>query len=164
MKLVDEQRMEVVVPVAVGPDRAESVMVLGPKLSQEPYSREDEKLLAAIAASLALLSAGEDADRQSFQECTECGTCFKSSQTVCTEDGAALIRVYMPRILAKRYRLERRVGRGGMGTVYRGVDESLDRPVAIKVIRPDLIEQGKLQARFHREARTAPPFIHSNWI
>jgi len=165
-KLVEAHRLDLVVPVAVGPDRAESLLVLGPKRSEEPYSREDEKLLAAIAASLALLSAttAEDTDRQSFSECTECGTCFMTSQTVCTEDSTALVRIYMPRILAKRYRLQRRVGRGGMGTVYSGIDEALERPVAIKVIRPDLIEQGEVRARFHREARAAAALIHPNVI
>jgi len=167
MKLVETHRVDLVVPVAVGPDRAESLLVLGPKRSEEPYSREDETLLAAIAASLALLSAStadENADRQSFTECPECGTCFTAPQTVCSEDSTALVRVYMPRILAKRYRLQRRVGRGGMGTVYSGIDEALDRPVAIKVIRPDLIEQGELRARFHREARAAAGLIHRNVI
>ncbi len=74
MELVSEQRVDLLVPVAVGPDRSESVMVLGPKRSEEPYSREDEKLLSAIAASLTLLlatTASEAGDRQSFQECSE---------------------------------------------------------------------------------------------
>jgi hypothetical protein len=166
MKLMEEHRLDLVVPIAVGPDRAESLLLLGRKRSEEPYSREDEKLLAAIAAGLALLSAGTagDADWQSFKECTECGTCFTTSQTVCSEDSTALVQVYLPRILAKRYRLERRVGCGGMGTVYSGVDEALERPVAIKVIRPDLIQQGGLRARFHREARAAAGLMHRNVI
>src|SRR5262249_22031681 len=135
--------------------------------SEEPYSREDEKLLSAIAASLALLlpSTGSGGtERQSFQECAECGTCFSSGESVCIDDGSALVRVYMPRILAKRYRLNRRVGRGGMGAVYSGVDEALDRPVAIKVIRPDLIEKGDVRARFHQEARAAAGLLHPNVI
>jgi serine/threonine-protein kinase len=70
----------------------------------------------------------------------------------------------MPRILAKRYRLERCIGRGGMSTVYSGVDEALERPVAIKVIRADLIEHGEVRARFHREARAAAGLIHRNVI
>src|SRR5262249_53439446 len=106
LELVNEYRIDLVVPVAIGSEGAESLLILGPKRSEEPFSREDEKLLAAIAASLALLSAStsaEHTDRQSFQECTECGTCFNTSQTVCIEDGAALVRVFMPRVLAKRY-------------------------------------------------------------
>jgi eukaryotic-like serine/threonine-protein kinase len=165
--LVSEHRVDLLVPITVGPERPESLLVLGPKRSQEPYSREDEKLLSAIAANLALLVASmgpSDADSHSFQECTECGGCFNAAQHVCTEDGSALVRVYMPRILAKRYRLERRVGRGGMGAVYSGVDEALQRPVAIKVIRPDLTERGDVRARFHQEARAAAGLLHRNVI
>jgi hypothetical protein len=167
MTLVNEQRVDLLVPVAVGPDRAESVMVLGPKRSEEPYSREDEKLLSAIGASLALLLATIESgvgDRQAFQECSECGACFNTGESVCTADGSALVRMYMPRILAKRYRLERRIGRGGMGAVYSGIDEALDRPIAIKVIRPDLIEKGDVRARFHQEARAAAGLLHGNVI
>jgi serine/threonine-protein kinase len=167
MELVNEHRMDLLVPIAVGPDRSESILALGPKRSQEPYTREDEKLLSAIAANLALLVASTarlDLDRQSFQECTECGRCFDAAQHACTEDGSPLVRVYMPRILARRYRLERRIGRGGMGTVYSGVDEALDRPVAIKVIRPDLIEEAGVRARFRQEARTAAGLLHRNVI
>jgi len=167
MELVSEQRMDLLVPVAVGPDRAESVMVLGPKRSEEPYSREDEKLLSAIGASLALLlatTASEVGDRLSFQECSQCGACFNTGESVCTADGTALVRMYMPRTLAKRYRLERRIGRGGMGAVYSGIDEALDRPIAIKVIRPDHIEKGNVRARFHQEARAAAGLLHGNVI
>src|SRR5262249_11369279 len=68
-KLVEEHRVDLIVPVAVGPDREESLLVLGPKRSEEPYSRDDEKLLAAIAASLALVSAStaDIADRHSLK-------------------------------------------------------------------------------------------------
>lgn len=165
--IVSEQRIELAVPVSVAPDRSEAVLVLGPKRSEEPYSREDERLLSAIGASLALLLASrvrEDADGQTFQECTECGRCFNAGEPACSEHGSSLVRVYMPRILANRYRLERRIGRGGMGAVYAGVDESLGRPVAIKVIRPDLIENGSVRARFHQEARGAAALLHRNVI
>jgi hypothetical protein len=167
MNLVSEHRVDLIVPITVGPERPESVLVLGPKRSEEPYSREDEKLLSAIAANLALLSASmsrQDLERHSYQECTECGRCFSTAQPMCPEDGLALVRVYMPRVLAKRYRLERLVGRGGMGAVYSGVDEALDRPVAIKVIRPDLVEQGDVRSRFHQEARAAAQLLHQNVI
>jgi serine/threonine protein kinase len=70
----------------------------------------------------------------------------------------------MPRILAKRYRLEWRIGGGGMGAVYSGVDEALERPVAIKVIRPDQIGKGGIRARFHQEARAAAGLLHRNVI
>jgi hypothetical protein len=167
INLVREHRIDLIVPITVVPDHPESLLVLGPKLSEEPYSHEDEKLLSAIAANLALLAASTsraDADRHSFQECPQCGACFSTTQDVCSEDRSALVLVHMPQLLAKRYKLKWRIGRGGMGSVYSGSDEALERPVAIKVIRPDLIGQGELQNRFHREARAAAGLMHRNVI
>lgn len=61
------------------------------------------------------------------------------------------------------YSIEGTLGEGGMGVVYRGRDATLDRPVAIKVIRAKLIgEQGK--ERFLREARACSKINHPNVI
>jgi hypothetical protein len=51
-----EARLEWVFPIAVGGDGPEALIALGPKRSEEPYSREDQTLLEALAANLALLS------------------------------------------------------------------------------------------------------------
>ncbi|MEP7346662.1 MAG: protein kinase, partial [Gemmatimonadaceae bacterium] len=50
------------------------------------------------------------------------------------------------------YRIVERLGDGGMGAVYRAVDEMLDRDVAIKVLRPELARQATLIERFRQEA------------
>jgi eukaryotic-like serine/threonine-protein kinase len=61
-----------------------------------------------------------------------------------------------PRTLAGRYRLDEVIGRGGMSTVYRGTDLSLDRPVAVKVALDPMAEENPVYvARFKREARAA---------
>ena len=52
-----------------------------------------------------------------------------------------------------KYRIVEKIGRGGMGIVYRGVDETLDRQVAIKAISPELVEDD-LVRRFRAEAVT----------
>jgi uncharacterized protein YndB with AHSA1/START domain/predicted Ser/Thr protein kinase len=52
------------------------------------------------------------------------------------------------------------LGHGGMGVVYRGRQTLLDRPVAIKVVRPDLQSDGGFQERFLREARTLARLRH----
>jgi len=58
-----------------------------------------------------------------------------------------------------RYRIVRKLGEGGMGVVYAAHDERLDRPVAIKRIRPDLTH-GQARERFWREARAASSVSH----
>lgn len=66
-----------------------------------------------------------------------------------------------PRTLAGRYRLDEVIGRGGMSTVYRGIDLSLDRVVAVKVALDPLVEQSPIYlARFTREAHAAAAIGH----
>ncbi len=60
-----------------------------------------------------------------------------------------------------KYRIVSRLGRGGMGTVYKAVDESLDREVAIKVLNPDLGDPEILR-RFRAEAMTLARLNHPN--
>jgi len=58
------------------------------------------------------------------------------------------------------YRLEGRLGRGGMGEVYRAFDERLQRPVAVKLIRPEAAGDARARERFRREARAAASLNH----
>ena len=61
--------------------------------------------------------------------------------------------------LSGRYALQALLGSGGMGEVWRGVDEHLDRPVAVKVLREHLADP-ELAGRFRREARIAARLQH----
>ena len=58
------------------------------------------------------------------------------------------------------YRVEGRIGRGGMGEVLRAWDERLDRPVAIKRLRPGIASTANLRERLRREARAAAQLNH----
>jgi ABC-type branched-subunit amino acid transport system substrate-binding protein/streptogramin lyase len=60
------------------------------------------------------------------------------------------------------YRIEAEVGRGGMGVVYRAIDTRLDRPVALKLIAPELAEDPRFRDRFLRESRLAAAIDHGN--
>ncbi|HEY6650983.1 MAG TPA: Stk1 family PASTA domain-containing Ser/Thr kinase, partial [Actinomycetota bacterium] len=58
-------------------------------------------------------------------------------------------------VLGERYRVEARIGAGGMAEVYRGFDQVLDRTVAIKVLLPQFARDAGFVARFRREAQAA---------
>ena len=62
------------------------------------------------------------------------------------------------------YDVEREVGRGGMGIVFKAFDTELHRPVAVKVLAPWLAQNGTARKRFAREARAAAAVIHPNVI
>lgn len=62
------------------------------------------------------------------------------------------------------YDIEREVGRGGMGVVYKAFDMELNRPLAIKVLSPQLARHGTARQRFAREARAAAAVIHPNVV
>ncbi|HEU0114711.1 MAG TPA: protein kinase, partial [Thermomicrobiales bacterium] len=63
-----------------------------------------------------------------------------------------------------RYRVDRRVGEGGMAVVFRGYDLLLGREVAIKALRPQYAADPAFRLRFEREARAAAGFRHPNII
>lgn len=67
-------------------------------------------------------------------------------------------------LLDGRYRVDARIARGGMATVYRATDERLDRTVAVKVLHLHLAEDAAFRARFAREARAAARLSHPNVV
>ncbi len=66
--------------------------------------------------------------------------------------------------LQPQYRLERELGRGGMGVVFLATDTTLDRRVAIKVIHPELASHPSIVQRFLTEARTIARLRHPNVV
>ena len=66
--------------------------------------------------------------------------------------------------LRPQYRLERELGRGGMGVVYQATDTALDRTVAIKVVHPELAAHPSITRRFLAEARTIARLRHPNVV
>lgn len=63
-----------------------------------------------------------------------------------------------------QFRVVRELGHGGMGYVFEAHDEALDRPVAVKVLAPELARSPEAAARFLREARSAAAVAHDNVV
>ncbi len=108
--------------------------------------------------------------------CPTCGQDFADEVRVCPEDGALLqadptvaiarpvVDSFIGRTLDEKYRLDERLGTGGMGTVYRATHLLIDRPVAVKVLNPRYVEDEAAQVRFRREARAAGRLQHANAV
>ncbi|HUQ62510.1 MAG TPA: serine/threonine-protein kinase [Acidimicrobiales bacterium] len=67
-------------------------------------------------------------------------------------------------VIAGRYEVGELLGRGGMAEVFAGVDRRLDRPVAIKLLRPEISARPDLRTRFEAEARAAASLSHPNAV
>jgi serine/threonine-protein kinase len=67
-------------------------------------------------------------------------------------------------VLAGKYRIERVIGRGGMGVVLAGVHEWTGRPVAVKILAPDLSGEPSIVKRFLQEAKAAARMKHPNVV
>ncbi|MBP6004721.1 MAG: protein kinase [Pyrinomonadaceae bacterium] len=106
-----------------------------------------------------------------MRECPKCELCFADEVTVCPTDGTQT-KVTLPggQLLASRYLLESRLGRGAMGQVYLARDKKFDtRMVAVKTVRQDILSSDDLQegeaiARFEREAQAAASIQHPNTV
>src|SRR5256714_4300241 len=106
-----------------------------------------------------------------MRECPRCEVCYEDSVETCPQDESVTKATLPgPRLIASRYLLEKRLGRGAMGQVYLARDQNLiTRRVAVKTIRPDVLsdedlQEGEAIARFEREARTAASIQHPNVI
>ena len=106
-----------------------------------------------------------------MRECPKCEICFPDEVTVCPNDQSGT-RISLPggQLLAQRYMLEKRLGRGAMGQVYLAKDTKFDvRRVAVKTVRQDILSSDDLQegeaiARFEREAQAAASIQHPNTV
>jgi tRNA A-37 threonylcarbamoyl transferase component Bud32 len=168
------------VPVLAQDRALVAVIALGEKLSEEAYSTEDRQLLASIAAQMGLgfdvarLRLRSDSTIDSARttrmlepavarlaECPRCGRCEEAGTDVCPSDGVPMQLVpSVTRVVDGKYRIEQLLGRGGMGAVYRARDVRLDRLVALKVVRAELLGDPEARRRFRREAQIVAKLQH----
>ncbi|MFO0591793.1 MAG: serine/threonine-protein kinase [Polyangiaceae bacterium] len=101
-------------------------------------------------------------------KCPECGERFSRGSRFCAFDGARLVDApeehhtdpLVGQTLSGKYTVLRPIGEGGMGTVYEVVHNALDRRFALKVLRPEIAQNGEHLQRFLLEAKAAAAIGH----
>jgi hypothetical protein len=168
------------VPLVAADGSLQGLLGLGHKRSEMPFSREDRLLLEAIGTSVALTvenrrlresassarppsamtkpQAARMDDGRPARECETCGRVYPPDIVAC-ECGTALDASVVPYVLAGKFQFERRLGRGGMGVVYRALDLDLGRHVAIKTL-PHVGPEGA--SRLRREAKAMAAVQHES--
>ena len=108
------------------------------------------------------------------RKCPQCGGSYEDAISFCPADGART-EIQQPlqapaqdaligTVIDGRYRVEERIGEGGMGVVYRATHVVLRKPFALKVIRADQATDANIVQRFVREARAASGIGHPNIV
>jgi len=175
-----------IVPMAGTDQRLAGLMLLGQKKSEVPYTASDRQLLETLADQIAIvyenvrlkervyrerrvrnevLARVEDRKINLLKECPKCGACFDSSVQTCPNDNSELtLPLAVERTIVDRYRLDKLIGRGGMGAVYEANDVRLNRKVAVKILSGQLFGNSAALRRFEREAQTSARLTHPNII
>lgn len=160
-------------------ERLAGLLVLGERLSEEPYAREDRSLLKTLAAQLALTidysrlkhspalvwASGSQPVHlhtpDALRLCPKCGRCYAPDETTCEFDEQPLVpESGVTRLIEEKYVITRLLGRGGMGSVYLATQRRLNRPVAVKVLLAHLVGSSTMRTRFEREARIVARLRH----
>ena len=178
--------VRLIVPMIASSRHLLGLLLLGDKKSDEPYSSDDVRLLQAIAQQVAtarehvLLKQRADDDRRVrhqvlarlesghvnlLKECPVCGACYDAVVATCVTDGAELtLSLPVDRTIDGKYRLDRLIGKGGMGAVYEAADLRLARRVAVKIMLGRGFGDHKALRRFEREAQATARLAHPNIV
>jgi GAF domain-containing protein len=181
-----QRGIDVIVPIADSDDRLVGALLLGEKKSEQPYSDGDSRFLSAVARQTAVIRENlrlrarlteevrvrhdvlarlDGSMPDLLKECPTCGACFSGDIEQCPLDKQHLtLSLPVPRTIDTRYRLDRLIGKGGMGAVYEASDLKLDRVVAVKIMLSRAFGQPGALRRFRREARTAARLSHPNIV
>jgi len=101
---------------------------------------------------------------ESSKFCSTCGADVSGGDGPTSTSSVDLVRERLQRIIEGEYRIERLLGKGGMGQVFLAHDLTLEREVAIKVLPPDVSQDDQVVRRFQQEAKTAAKLDHPNII
>ncbi|MGC4113596.1 MAG: serine/threonine-protein kinase [Myxococcales bacterium] len=104
-------------------------------------------------------------------QCPSCNNKNDDGAKFCPKCGSVLVRApgsddddQVGKIVAGKFRIEKLIGEGGMGKVFRATQMSLDKTVVLKVLRTSLLGDARTVARFQREAKAASRLNHPNSI
>jgi len=182
----DLAEANLLVPIMGTEHRLRGILVLGEKKSEEPYIAKDRALLELVCheagivyenlelrgqvrkerqVQVEVLARVANHDLNLVKECGACGRCYDSPAMKCSVDESELsLTLPVERTIDNRYRLERRIGKGGMGAVYEAQDLRLNRAVAVKVMTGSLFGQTSAMRRFSREAQASARLVHPNIV
>ncbi|HKX27427.1 MAG TPA: protein kinase [Blastocatellia bacterium] len=185
-KLLERLGVTLLTPMLDWQGQLVGLMLLGQKRSEAPYSPTDHRLLLAIARQVATVfevtQLRQQVERKTrtewevlarvapenvdlLRECLHCGRCFDAGQEECPDCRCSLeLTLPIARTIENRYRLERTIGKGGMGAVYRAVDLRLRREVAIKIVNASYFGDQTALRRFDKEARAIAQLSHPNIV
>ena len=96
--------------------------------------------------------------------CLSCGADVSGGDGPTSTSSVDVVRERLQRIVEGKYRIEKLLGKGGMGAVFLAHDVTLEREVAIKVLPPDVAQDEQVVRRFQQEAKTAAKLDHPNII
>src|SRR5438067_13135187 len=104
-----------------------------------------------------------------MMQCPKCLKSFPTEKNFCPYDGSALRNAgeqdsFISYILDNKYQLEEKIGEGTTGTIYKATHLQLQAPVAVKLMRHDLVNNPTAIERFRREAYAAMKIRHPNAI
>jgi hypothetical protein len=183
---LEDAGVRLIVPMIGIDRRLAGLLMLGDKKSDEPYSSDDLRLLHAVARQIALarenvrLKDRADQDRRLrhdviahlatsavnvLKECPICGACYDAAIDECSYDGSELtLSLPVERTIDGKYRLDRLIGKGGMGAVYEAADLRLLRSVAVKIMLGRAFGDARALRRFEREAQVCARLTHPNIV
>jgi hypothetical protein len=182
----DRAGADLLVAIMGAEHRLLGVVALGEKKSEEPYTAQDRALLKRVADEVGIvyenlelrglvrrerqlqtdvLARVAPHDFNLVKECPSCGQCYDASAAACSKDDNELsLTLPVERIIDRRYRLDRLIGKGGMGAVYEAADLKLNRTVSVKVMIGRLFGDTAALRRFSREAQASARLVHPNIV
>ena len=178
-----DQRVQLLVPIFALDGSMNGLLVVGPKRSELPFLGEDRQLLTNVCSAVGLViellrlkerssvlpetvheddtepmvAIDPDTAQRPARECMACHRLYPSDAETCPNCEVELKRAAVPYVLRRSFRLERRIGTGGMAVVYRAKDLKLGRNVAVKTL-PRVSPEAAI--RLQREARTVASVTH----